>query len=203
MESPASATIKNLLILAIVIAAIVYGLNTFVIKHDTTPPDYSIYQARVEDYLAEAPVTPGPETWMHMGAQAPDFKYATIFNRTVQLSDYIDVKPVVLVFWGSFNRECVEELVELQEFYDRHARDVEIITVSSEQADRSHNLMTTRGRNQLRFIIMHDPTDKIENMYPHETIPFYVFINIDGTVMNTHEGCIDDVDRVILQTFGL
>ncbi|MCK4719425.1 TlpA family protein disulfide reductase [bacterium] len=137
------------------------------------------------------------------GEHAPDFTYATVDGREIRLSDYIGVKPVVLDFWATWCRPCMEELPLLQAFYEEYGDQVEIIAITSEDARLKDAIANTINQKELTFPVMHDPSRGISNLYPTRAIPYLVFIDIDGKVTGTHTGMSPSIGEDILEEFGI
>jgi thiol-disulfide isomerase/thioredoxin len=190
----------------IVLAIIGFAIFMYVLLYVIEPVKRSegtVDRGRVVNYLSEAPETPGEVTRMRTGSQAPDFVYANIDGQVLQLSDFIGTKPVVIDFWATWCPPCQMELPVLQEFYEQHGDKVEIIAISSEQPNAQAAIANTVSSKGLEFIVMHDPTRTISEMFPHTGIPFLVFIDEDGNVVKTESGYNPDVGQEILDTFGL
>jgi peroxiredoxin len=167
------------------------------------PPPKSAYQSStVTNYLEIPPEFLNPQT-LATGNQAPDFTYANINNQVVRLSDYIGQKYVILDFWATWCPPCRMELPALQDFYEERGNEVEIIAITSESPDSKMSIRQMVTSEMLRFQILHDPTDTIGSAYPHEAIPFLVFIDKDGIVRGTHLGYSQDVDAIVAEMFGI
>jgi peroxiredoxin len=67
-----------------------------------------------------------------VGAAAPDFALKDQHGQTVSLSDYRELKNVLLVFYPwSFSRICTSEMCEIRDAMPRlHGEDAEVLAVS-------------------------------------------------------------------------
>ena len=153
-------------------------------------------------YLDVQPVIPD-ERVAEVGLTAPDFSYYSIDGREVTLSDYIDRKYVVLDFWGTTCPPCLMELPLLQEFYEEHGDQIEIIPVSCEPRQSANRVANVVNEKKLTFPVIHDPSGTIGRLYPTRAIPFLVFVDMDGTVLNTHLGFSPTIADDILDVFGI
>lgn len=137
------------------------------------------------------------------GERAPDFTYVTVDGLEITLSDYIGEKPVVLDFWATWCRPCLDELPLLQAFYEEYGDQVEIIAITSEDARAKDGIANIIIQKALTFPVMHDPSRGISNLYPTRAIPYLVFIDIDGKVTSTHTGMSPSIGENILEVFGI
>jgi thiol-disulfide isomerase/thioredoxin len=163
-----------------------------------------IYKAdKVTNYLDNPPEIPDPEARMVQGKPAPLFSYAALDNKTVRLADFKGKKPVILDFWATWCGPCQMELDLLQEINNEYGDKIEIIAVSSESAGMAKEIRQRAHDKWLMFDAMHDPSGKIENLYPHNAIPYIVFIDKDGTVIGTKTGFSAGMGQEVKTMFGL
>jgi peroxiredoxin len=192
---------KGCLIIGLIGLAAIAFFVYYVGSHP--PPPKSAYTSSiVTNYLDLPPEFLNPRT-LATGSPAPDFTYASIGNQVVRLSDYIGQKYVILDFWATWCPPCRMELPALQEFYARRGNEVEIIAITSEDSNAKMSIRQMVTTELLRFQILHDPTDTIGSAYPHEAIPFLVFIDKDGIVRGTHLGYSENVDGAVAEMFGI
>jgi len=145
------------------------------------------------------------DTPMEIGERAPDFTFETIDGEVITLSDYIGEKHVILDFFATWCRPCRDELPELRDFYERYSGDVEIIAISSEHVRSSGTIRDMNDDMELEFPVMHDFSATIGTLYPTMSIPYLVYIDINGIVLDEQTGYnpMADTTEIITEKFGL
>jgi thiol-disulfide isomerase/thioredoxin len=142
-------------------------------------------------------------TKMEKGKPAPDFTAVSTDGKTITLSSFKGQKPVVLDFWATWCGPCMMELPKLEEFYQQHSGDVEIIAISSEENSAAGSIQGVVTKKGLTFPVIHDSTGKIQEMFPSTGIPYLIFIDKNGIVVNDVMGYNPEIGQEILSTFGL
>jgi len=196
-----SGTGRGILTISVILFVALFYWLFFVYKvpSSTSTTD----RGMVADYLQTKPEIQNTAARMQTGQPAPDFMFATTSNHLIKLSDYKGKKPVVIDFFATWCGPCLRELPALQAFYQQYSDKVEIIAISAEDARASGEIKSLVQSNALSFPVMHEYTRAVDSMYPHQAIPFLVFIDKDGKVVNTVVGYDPNVGEEILSTFGL
>ncbi len=158
------------------------------------------YPETVANYLDATPVVTG---MVQQWGQAPDFVCYTMDNKRIRLSDYAGKKRVVLMFWRTWNQIGTVQFYLLQRFYKYHSDDVEIIAISSEEPDKKGLITEITDKQGVTFPLVHDPSETLQNVYWHKYVPFYVFIGLDGKVVEAYTFRYPEADDEIVQQFDL
>ncbi len=167
------------------------------------PVESEFSDATVSNYLDYRPEFNENVQVARKGSPAEDFTYPTIYGRVIRLSDYIGRKYVILDFWATGCPPCRRELPELQDYYEEHGDQIEIIAITSEGASAKQAIRQMVTSMGLRFPVMHDPSNAISRIYPTRGIPFLVFIDIDGTLRATYTGYSDRLGELVAEVFGI
>ncbi len=167
------------------------------------PAESEFTDTTVSNYLDYAPEFNENVQVARKGSPAEDFTYPTISGQVIRLSDYIGRKHVILDFWATWCDPCRRELPELQDFYEEHGDQIEIIAITSEGASAKQAIKQMVASMGLRFPVMHDPSREISRIYPTRGIPFLVFIDIDGTLRATFTGYSNRLDELVAEAFGI
>jgi thiol-disulfide isomerase/thioredoxin len=146
---------------------------------------------------------PDPNARLKVNDPAPLFAFNSLAGDNIDLSSFKGQKPVVLDFWATWCGPCKMELPKLQEFYSSHSDQVEIIAVTDEDAAALGTINTVVSQLGLTFPVIHDPSGSISAMYPTRGIPYVVFIDKNGVVIDTALGYNESIGDEIIAKFGL
>lgn len=111
----------------VVLALIAIMLGGY-IKNQIEASEEVAEQSRIKGYEVDLV---NAEFGIKKGQMAPDFTLETITGETITLSQ-LKGKKVLLNFWATWCPPCKEEMPDLQNYYERYAKEenVEIIAVN-------------------------------------------------------------------------
>ncbi len=89
-------------------------------------------------------------------------------------------KLVLLEFWATWCSPCVAAMPHLQALQKRHARQLQVITVSDETPKRIGQFLTNRP-SSLWFAV--DTARSLTKLFPHQILPHTVLISPDGRLL--------------------
>jgi peroxiredoxin len=119
------------------------------------------------------------------GAPPPNFELSNLQGETVELEAYLNKNIIVLSFFTSWSRSCVQEIDFLQELFDQHkTRNVKIIGVSFDR--KLTDLKSFVHENGIKFEILHDKKLKTLKDYRILIIPTLFLIDINGNIKNIY-----------------
>ena len=174
-------------IIGIVVLVVLVGIVTFNIvqknedkQTDRGPDEYDV--SGDPDVEGAMITSPGADDGIELGDMAPDFELETLSGETLKLSD-LQGKKVILNFWATWCPPCKVEMPEMQEFYDEHGDDVEIVAVnltSSETNEKKvHDYI---DEHKYTYPVPLDKDSEVGDTYMAITVPTTYFIGTDGKV---------------------
>ncbi len=89
-------------------------------------------------------------------------------------------KLVLLEFWATWCSPCVAAMPRLQALQQRHARQLQVITVTDETPKRIGQFLKNRP-SSLWFAS--DTARSLPKLFPHQILPHTVLISPDGTLL--------------------
>lgn len=124
---------------------------------------------------------PPPAKWSSTPlGPAPDFVLPDLDGNNVRMSD-LKGKPVLLVFWATWNPPCIKQIPALAEFHKRYGKDGTILAVNvddlkdAETGKRHQGLEGTAADRVRRFVADHE-------------IPYRVVVDTEGRALGPLSG---------------
>lgn len=128
-----------------------------------------------------------------------DFELQTLSGETVRLSDYKG-KKVILNFWATWCPPCKAEMPHMQNYYEHHNDEVEIIAINltsrDNGVDKVQSFIESYG---LTFPIPLDVDGVYGKQYEVTTIPTTYIVNTKGEVVQKIVGPMDErmIKRIV------
>jgi peroxiredoxin len=108
----------------------------------------------------------------------------------------------VLAFWATWCIPCVGELAKFQGIHDRLSpKGLNIYAISIDGPDTISRVPGFASQEKWTFPVLYDPETALLARYnPKGDIPFYVVLDADGNVLQSHQGYVKG-DEVNLEKF--
>ncbi|MFY3793047.1 TlpA family protein disulfide reductase [Ureibacillus sp. MALMAid1270] len=123
--------------------------------------------------------------------EAPDFELQTLSGETVRLSDYRG-KKVILNFWATWCPPCKAEMPHMQNFYEEHGDEIEVIAVNLTSRDNGMEGVEKFARDYgLTFKIPLDVDGVYGEQYEIMSIPTTYVLDENGQIFQKIIGPMD------------
>jgi thiol-disulfide isomerase/thioredoxin len=121
-----------------------------------------------------------------IGQMIPDVQLSNILNyktKDLYLSDF-EAKLIILDFWTSNSKPCVAMMPKLDSLQKEFPYDIQILSVTQQsQQEVLVFLQKLEQQNGIHYQIPVVTDDQeLRLMFPHQTLPHYVWISANGTV---------------------
>ena len=131
-----------------------------------------------------------PEIGLDIGNLAPDFVLPDIMGNQVRLSAFRG-KGVILNFWSTWCKPCIEEMPDMQAFYGKNsAADIEILAVSINR-ERDSTVKHFVRKLNLTFPVLLDFDKIAARIYKVFALPTSFLINDKGVIVKKWYGKMD------------
>lgn len=123
------------------------------------------------------------------GRKAPNFKLDNINGETVQLNDYLGEGPVLVCFWATWCKPCLEELKKYNKTYKKYAENgLKMVAISNDNERSIAKVKPFIKRKGYSFDVLLDPNTKAAKKYYANNVPHTIIINKDGNIVYSHSG---------------
>ncbi|MBN8879842.1 MAG: TlpA family protein disulfide reductase [Sphingobacteriales bacterium] len=124
------------------------------------------------------------------GDQMPDLTFQHVSNyssQNLRLSDFKG-KLVILDFWGHNCISCVEAFPEIDMLQKEFSKDIQIILVNPESREKTDLFFKKRVKVFKPNLPMISGDTLLSNMFPHQGVPFHVWIDRNGKILYQTDG---------------
>jgi len=122
------------------------------------------------------------------GDKIPDMELNQVINHsspTIKLSDYKG-KLIIFDFWGFWCPPCLYVMPKIDSLQQEFADKVKIFLVNRNSSESTIEFFQNRKNIRMPKNIPLVTGDSIlKNMFPHEGMPFYVWVDTSGTLLYT------------------
>jgi thiol-disulfide isomerase/thioredoxin len=182
---------ENLIVLIVsifFIGALAYFIveNSFLKSPSTnnTPSNEVIEENTTTSKETQTPTDQPSATNLQVGKESPDFTLQNLEGEEVSLSDYRG-KIVILNFWATWCKYCVQEMPDLQKFDDEN-EDLVVLAVNVEEDyDIVKNYIDNTNYS---FPVLLDKSGDISSNYLVSAFPTSFFIDKNGILLGSVPG---------------
>jgi peroxiredoxin len=122
------------------------------------------------------------------GRKAPNFSVEDIDGNAIQLKNLAG-KVVLLNFWATWCKPCLEEMGEHQKIYNEFKDSGFVLLAIATDDQRSENKIAPLVKTKkITFPVLHDKNSVIARKYYAQSIPYTVLIDKKGTIIYNHLG---------------
>lgn len=117
------------------------------------------------------------------GTEAPDFSLTTIEGKQISLSQMLKKGPVVLDFWATSCKPCLEEFPCFQKIHERYSQSgVTVLCVSLDNPKSQSKVAPLIKSKKYTFEVAVDVDYRVAKQYNIVVIPRTLVIGQDGKV---------------------
>jgi len=121
--------------------------------------------------------------------KGPDFTLENLDGNFVELYKEVGEGPILLSFWATWCKPCIEELNEYKQIYseykDKGFKMYAISTDDENTVAKVKPLVKSKGYN---FPVLLDTNSDAVRLYYAQSIPYSVILDKDGMIIYSHLG---------------
>lgn len=123
------------------------------------------------------------------GRKAPNFKLINLDGKYVELNKETGNGPVLLSFWATWCKPCLEEMAEFNKIYNEFKDKGFTILAISTDAEKSVAKVKPYIKSKgYSFMVLLDTNNEVARKYYAQQIPFTVLIDKNGNIVYSHLG---------------
>lgn len=123
------------------------------------------------------------------GRHAPDFYLDDMEGNIVALGDITGKGPVIISFWATWCKPCIEELGELQKLYEEFKKaNVSLLAISTDSERSLAKVKPFVKSRGYAFTVLLDTNSDVARKYYVQTIPYTLVLNAEGSIVYSHTG---------------
>jgi len=121
--------------------------------------------------------------------KAPDFKLENIDGKFVELSKELGSGPILLSFWATWCKPCIEELTQYKTIYNEYeSKGLKIFAISTDNEKTAAKVRPMVKSKGFPFTILLDPNSEVARKYYVPSVPYVVILDKLGNIAYTHLG---------------
>lgn len=124
-----------------------------------------------------------------VGKKAPNFKLEDSEGGLFELNKEIGSYPILLSFWATWCKPCVEEMAEYNEIYSElKLKGMKMFAISTDNEKTVSKVKPFVKSKGYSFPVLLDTNSEVSRKYYAKAIPFTVLIDKKGNIVYTHLG---------------
>lgn len=120
---------------------------------------------------------------------APNFELENLEGDIVELSEFLGQGPVLISFWATWCKPCVEELKAYEKIFNEYKEkgfNLLAISVDSERSiAKVKPYISSMG---YKFPVLLDPNSDVARLYYARQVPYSLMLDRSGNVLYSHMG---------------
>ena len=123
------------------------------------------------------------------GRKAPNFKLINLDGKYVELNKETGNGPILLSFWATWCKPCLEEMAEYNKIYDQYRDKSFILLAISTDTEKSIAKVKPYIKSKgYEFMVLLDTNNEVARKYYAQQMPYTVLIDKNGNIVYSHLG---------------
>ena len=123
------------------------------------------------------------------GRKAPNFKLVNLEGKFVELNKETGNGPVLLSFWATWCKPCLEEMVEFNKIYKEYKeKGFKLLAISTDAEKSVAKVKPYIKSKGYGFPVLLDTNNEVARKYYAQQMPYSVLLDKNGNIVYTHLG---------------
>jgi peroxiredoxin len=121
--------------------------------------------------------------------KGPNFKVENLDGEIVELNNEVGEGPILLSFWATWCKPCIEELAEYKKIYkDYKDKGFKMFAISTDDERTVAKVKPFVKSKGFEFPILLDTNSDISRLYYAQSVPYSVILDKKGMIIYSHLG---------------
>ncbi len=121
--------------------------------------------------------------------KAPNFKLEDLNGEYVELKNLLGKGPLLISFWATWCKPCVEELSEYKKLYSEYkAKGFNIIAISTDDEKTVAKVKPFVKSKDYNFTVLLDTNSEVARKYYVQNVPYTFLLDEKGNIVYSHLG---------------
>ena len=123
------------------------------------------------------------------GRKAPNFKLINLDGKYVELNKETGTGPILLSFWATWCKPCLEEMAEYNKIYDQYKdKGFTLLAISTDTEKSIAKVKPYIKSKGYYFTVLLDTNNEAARKYYAQQMPYTVLIDKNGNIVYSHLG---------------
>jgi len=123
------------------------------------------------------------------GKKAPNFKLENLNGEYVELKDLLNDGPLLISFWATWCKPCVEELGEYKKIYnDYKDKGFNMVAISTDDEKTVAKVKPFVKSKNYNFPVLLDTNSETARKFYVQNVPYTFLLDKEGNIVYSHLG---------------